>query len=81
MSSKIIKAGGKAMVQILTGLFNDCFQMKIVPKSWRKIGMSLSEKKRKEITMIYRPISLLSVFYKIFSKLITNRIAGALDFI
>jgi hypothetical protein len=69
ISSEIIKAGGKEMVQILTRLFNKCFEKKIIPKSWRTAEMCLIFKKEDDMDIgNYRPICLLSVFYKIFSN-------------
>ena len=59
-----------------TKLFSTCMEHKKIPKSWKmaKIIAVLKPNKPADSPKSYRPISLLSVAYKLLERLIYNRI-------
>lgn len=65
---------------ILTDLFNEILETETIPKDWTKSTTVLLHKKgSKEEIGNYRPISLMSNIYKVFSKVILSRITTTLD--
>ena len=61
-------------------LFTKCLEKSDVPEDWNNALMVLLFKKGdKEKIKNYRPISLLPVIYKIFTKIITKRLESILD--
>lgn len=62
-------------------LFSECLRTSKVPQAWNSANMILIHKKGdvKELRN-YIPISLLSVVYKLFTKVILNRISDTLVF-
>lgn len=76
-----IKASGKPMVCALQKLFNACISKGTTPTQWNNAVIILIHKKG-DITNLanYRPISLLSHIYKLFMRVITQRLTPKLDF-
>lgn len=76
-----IKLGGDQLIKTLASLFNLCLTNGTIPKQWNNAVTILLHKKG-NITDLqnYRPISLLSHLYKIFMKIICNRLTSKLDF-
>jgi hypothetical protein len=61
----------------LTKLYNKCLKFSVFPKRWKSSVVKLLRKggdRDYKIPNSYRPISLLSVFAKVFEKLLINRI-------
>ncbi|XP_042872713.1 uncharacterized protein LOC122253566 [Penaeus japonicus] len=64
----------------LARLFNKCLKESRTPEEWNQAILILLYKKGDPGDMNnHRPISLLGVIHKIFTKVITNRIANKLD--
>ncbi|XP_072041185.1 uncharacterized protein [Amphiura filiformis] len=80
ISSDVYKIGGAEIITQLTRLNNQILTEKKIPAAWKEAKIILLHKKGdKEDIKNYRPISLLSHAYKIFTRLIQNRIKIILD--
>ncbi|XP_072048312.1 uncharacterized protein [Amphiura filiformis] len=80
ITSDIIKVGGAGITQHLVGLYNQILDEKRIPVCWKEAKVILLYKKGEKTDIkTYRPISLLSHVYKIFTRIIQNRIKGVLD--
>src|SRR5713101_6851920 len=78
--TKYIKSGGKILINKLTILYTLCLKRKMIPKAWNNATIIMIFKKGDKLDpKNYRPISLLSVLYKLFTKIITNRLTKQLD--
>jgi hypothetical protein len=76
----LLKAGGKPVQRELQKLFKAVLFKGRTPEAWSKSVVVLFFKKGdKSPLKNYRPISLLSHVYKLFSRVITNRLAQQLD--
>ncbi|XP_050465081.1 uncharacterized protein LOC126858648 [Cataglyphis hispanica] len=76
-----IKVSGKSMMCALQKLFNACISKGITPTQWNNAVIILIHKKGDIANLTnYRPISLLSHIYKLFMKIITQRLTPKLDF-
>ena len=62
-------------------MLNNCFAQSKIPTIWRKLKIIAIIKPGKDsaIPKIYRPISLLCHTYKLYERLILNRIAPAIE--
>ena len=75
ITSDIIKLGRPIVLTYLTNIFNNILKTKQIPDSWHEAKIVILFKKGdpKDIKN-YRPISLLSHSYKIFTRLLQTRI-------
>jgi len=81
LTAEMFKWGSERMKGELVKLFSICLRKREIPRSWNNaIIILLYKKVDKECVENYRPISLLSVLYKMFTKVILNRIEGDLYF-
>ena len=71
--NKHIKQGEELLVQPITLLFNRIIQTEVISEKW------LHKKGAKDDLNNYRPISLMSSMYKLFSKVLTRRLTKKLD--
>ncbi|XP_060530472.1 uncharacterized protein LOC132704478 [Cylas formicarius] len=72
--------GGEIVLDILKILYNKCLLECDVPADWKNALVVLLFKKGDKTKLSnYRPISLLSVMYKVFIKIITERLTNKLD--
>lgn len=75
-----IKEGGDTITEELAKLYNACMQTRRIPHQWKEATMIILHKKGdKRDLKNYRPISLLSNLYKLYTKIITNRLEKILD--
>ncbi|XP_013383867.1 uncharacterized protein LOC106154146 [Lingula anatina] len=80
IKAEMVKAGGDILSQELARLFTKCLHLKEIPVAWKNANMIIMFKKgnRKDIKN-YRPICLLSNLYKIYTKILTERLTRQLD--
>ncbi|XP_072028100.1 uncharacterized protein [Amphiura filiformis] len=75
-----IKEGGDIITKELAKLYTTCMQKGRVPHQWKEATMIILHKKGdKRDLKNYRPISLLSNLYKLYTRLLTNRLEIILD--
>ncbi|CAF4821678.1 unnamed protein product [Pieris macdunnoughi] len=80
ISNEILKQTKVAVAPILTEIFNYVINTEIIPKQWTESIIILIFKKGNHCDIgNYRPISLMSNIYKIFAKIILERIGRKLD--
>ncbi|XP_072938827.1 uncharacterized protein [Epargyreus clarus] len=80
ITTELLKAGGKPILIALQQLFDSVISQGIAPEAWSKSVVVLFFKKGDtSLLKNYRPIALLSHVYKVFSRVIYNRIARRLD--
>ncbi|WP_435325975.1 RNA-directed DNA polymerase, partial [Klebsiella pneumoniae] len=74
------KDAGDIALEKLVKLYTKCLENRNVPRAWKIANIIFIHKKGdvKDLKN-YRPISLLSVVYKLFTKIITTRIGTMLD--
>jgi hypothetical protein len=76
VTTELLKAGGKPVLRELQKLFNAVLFEGRTPEAWnRSVVVLFFKKGDKSLLKNYRPISLLSHVYKLFSRVITNRLA------
>ena len=80
ISIEALKAGGAVIHKQLATLYTRCLQEGRIPRSWKSSKMILIHKKADNRDLKnYRPISLLSNIYKVFTKILTVRLTKILD--
>ena len=80
ITSELLKAGGTPVLKVLQRLFNSVLLDGTTPEAWnRSVVVLFFKKGDKTLLKNYRPISLLSHVYKLFSRVITNRLARRFD--
>ena len=80
ITAELLKAGGTPVLKTLQRLFNAVILGGKTPQSWQSGVVALFFKKGdKTLLKNYRPITLLSHVYKLFSRVITNRLARRFD--
>lgn len=78
--NEFIKLGIEEIIPPITRLFNLILDTEEVPKQWNLNTIILLHKKGpKDDLNNYRPISLMSNLYKLFSKIITKTLTKILD--
>ncbi|XGW09915.1 hypothetical protein V3C99_011857 [Haemonchus contortus] len=76
----LLRSGSTALHTLLAEHFNQYLRLKRIPQQWKESKTILLFKKgQREDISNYRPISLLSVVYKSFTKALLNRVERILD--
>ncbi|CAH2091439.1 unnamed protein product [Euphydryas editha] len=80
ITNEILKGTLESVVPLLTKIYNDILLSGYIPEQWETSHIVLIYKKGlKEDIGNYRPISLMTNIYKVFSKIILDRISTTLD--
>jgi exonuclease III len=80
ITNELLKRTETAIIQILKQLFNDILDTETIPKQWTEsVTILLHKKGDKNRIENYRPISLMSNLYKVFSKILLNRMTKTLE--
>ena len=81
IQTELIKQFGPKARDCLLRFFNNCTDTTKIPKIWRqaKVVALLKPGKDPSVAKSFRPISLLCHTYKLFERLILNRIAEHVD--
>ncbi|EYB88155.1 hypothetical protein Y032_0252g247 [Ancylostoma ceylanicum] len=80
ITTEMLKWSERSLVPRFTGLFNQCLYSGLVPEKMAdSITILLHKKGDSADLKNYRPISLLSVLYKLLTKVINQRIENILD--
>ncbi|KAH7691315.1 hypothetical protein AAVH_40170, partial [Aphelenchoides avenae] len=76
----MLKKGGPLLWKRIAKLFTLCLRTRRIPLKWKESRTVLLHKKGDtEDLKNYRPICLLPVIYKLFTKVVLNRITEQLD--
>lgn len=77
ITNELIRGTEEEITPILTKLFNEIVTTGKIPKQWNESHIILLHKKGdKDDIGNYRPISLISNVYKVFAKVILERITN-----
>lgn len=80
ITNELLRISMPVIVPKLTNLFNEIIKTEYIPEDWAKsIIVLLHKKGDKGDIGNYRPISLMSNIYKIFSKILLFRLTNILD--
>lgn len=81
ITSEMLKMADETTLKVMKILLNKCLVNGKTPKTWQNAEVILLLKKGDNTNVEnYRPINLLSHLYKLFTKIITNRLTHKLDF-
>ncbi|CAD6191521.1 unnamed protein product [Caenorhabditis auriculariae] len=80
ITTELLKSGGDALNNLLAKHFSTYLKEASIPVQW-KISKTILIPKKGDVSDLnnFRPISLLSVVYKLFTKVILNRLEKKLD--
>ena len=81
LTSDMIRLGGSEVLKQITTIFNNILLTQKIPPEWKEAKIIILFKKgdRKDIKN-YRPISLLSHMYKLFTRVLQKRMERVLDY-
>ncbi|CAF4695383.1 unnamed protein product, partial [Rotaria sp. Silwood2] len=81
ITGELLKSCGDETYRTLADLFTRCPKQRSIPTSWKNAKVIILHKKGdQEDLKNYRPISLLSIIYKLLTKIITKRLEKTLDY-
>ena len=74
--AELVKCGGDKLIQLIYELTKDVWRQEVMPKEWTMtIICPIHKKGDKTDCQNYRGISLLSVIYKVFAKILAKRLS------
>ena len=77
---EMLQKGGDAVLEVLADIFNDVLFGGEDPKSWKETRLKVLMKKGDpKVLDNYRPISVISIIYKVFSRTLSERIKETLE--
>eukprot|EP00973_Karenia_brevis_P051122 7100371-Karenia_brevis.AAC.1 len=78
---EMLQSGSNALLEIIAAMFTHLLQGKgEAPESWKKSLVIILHKKGDTKTLDnYRPITLLPILYKLFTRVLHSRIKGTLE--
>ena len=78
--AEMIKEGSRDFLQLVLEMFNDIFMHRTeLPSSWKKCLIKVLFKKGvRDLPKNYRPISIVPILSKLFSKIVCNRLTPIL---
>lgn len=80
ISNEVLIGSSKVTLNTITEIFNEILRTEYIPQQWTISTIILLHKKgNKDDIANYRPISLMSNVYKIFSKVLLDRLTKTLD--
>ncbi|WKY00653.1 hypothetical protein Q1695_015017 [Nippostrongylus brasiliensis] len=80
ISADLLRAGNHTLHSLLAAHMTSYLRKERIPDQWRNSRTVILHKKGdRDDPRNYRPISLLSVLYKLFTKIILTRISRTLD--
>uniref|UniRef100_A0A914XQP4 Reverse transcriptase domain-containing protein n=1 Tax=Plectus sambesii TaxID=2011161 RepID=A0A914XQP4_9BILA len=80
ITTEMLKHGHETLVPVLTRLLNTCLTWQVTPKHMADSSTILLFKKGDPLQLKnYRPISLLSIIYKLLTKVVNNWIEHIFD--
>lgn len=80
ISNELLTGSSKVTLNTITEIFNEILRTEYIPHQWTtSIIILLHKKGKKDDITNYRPISLMSNMYKIFSKILLDRLTKTLD--
>lgn len=80
ISNEALKIGAPLLVPYLAQLYNMVLEQETVPKQWCSSDIILLYKKGNPLDVSnYRPISLLSSVYKLFTSILQTRLTPSID--
>ena len=75
--AEMVKDGCEELWVCILDLFNDVLGGRLPPDDWRRTKLIVIFKKGDPLLpQNYRPIAILPILYKIFSRLLCNRVSG-----
>eukprot|EP00973_Karenia_brevis_P033988 4690318-Karenia_brevis.AAC.1 len=78
---ELLKHSGEGLLQVIADVFSDVLQPQaIFPEYWKNTRLKVLFKKGDPtLTENYRPIAILPILYKLFSKVIGARVKSTLE--
>lgn len=75
-----VKGSEEELLRAITNLFNKCLEEAKTPSMWNNAIITIMHKKGNIVDLQnYRPISLLTHLYKLFTKVVVRRLTPKLD--